>query len=193
MEMREDKRTVIIYVHPYEKSFNAAMLAQICDKLKADGVPYDVIDLYKDSFNPVYLPEELALFSRGEFLDPLVKKYQDLLRHARRVIFQFPVWWMEAPAMLKGFFDKVMLPGFGYTKEADGRLVPVLDIPETLVVSTSEAPTEVFTSYFEGYFIPFILGTIGMHGAEWLNCPGMTTGTDDNRIAFIETVLARLK
>ena len=190
--MKEDKRTVIIYVHPYEKSFNSAMLAEICGKLKADEVPFDVIDLYKENFNPVYLPEELALFSRGESLDPLVKKYQDILRGARRVIFQFPIWWMEAPAMLKGFFDKVMIPGFGYVKDEAGMLVPVLDIPETLVVTTSEAPTEVFTSYFEGYFIPFILGTVGMHGARWLNCPGMTTGTDADRMKFIETVLSRL-
>ena len=108
------------------------------------------------------------------------------------MIFQFPIWWMEAPAMLKGFFDKVMIPGFGYVKDEAGMLVPVLDIPETLVVTTSEAPTEVFTSYFEGYFIPFILGTVGMHGARWLNCPGMTTGTDADRMQFIETVLSRL-
>lgn len=31
-----------------------------------------------------------------------------------------------------------------------------------------------------------------MHGARWLNCPGMTTGTDADRMQFIETVLSRL-
>lgn len=56
--------------------------------------------------------------------------------------------------MLKGFFDKVMIPGFGYVKDEAGMLVPVLDIPETLVVTTSEAPTEVFTSYFEATSSP---------------------------------------
>ena len=188
----DKKHTVIIYAHPYEKSFNASMLDMIVGKLQDDGCSYDVIDLYKDGFDPVYYPDELELFSRGEFIDPLVGKYQEILRKARRVILQFPIWWMEAPAIMKGFFDKVMIPGFGYTKDADGRLVPVLDVPETFVVTTSEAPTEVFASYFEGYFNPFILGTIGFKNPRWLNCPGMTTGTDADRMQFVNALLAQL-
>ena len=188
----EQKHTVIIYAHPYEKSFNSALLAEIKGKLATEGCPCDVIDLYKDGFDPVYHPEELALFSKGGYLDPLVGKYQEVLRKARRVIFQFPIWWMEAPAILKGFLDKVMIPGFGYTKDADGKLVPVLDIPDTLVLTTSEAPTFVFASYFEEYFIPYILGTMGMTGARWLNCAGMTTGTDEERREFIGRVIAEL-
>ena len=49
-------------------------------------------------------------------------------------------------------------------------------------------PTEVFRPYFEGYFIPMALTTIGFNGAEWLNCPGMTSGTREQREEFIRKI-----
>lgn len=180
-------RTAIIYAHPYEKSFNAAILAEMQRALSDAGQECQVIDLYRDGFNPVYRPEELALFSRGQFLDPLVERYQKVLTGADRVVFLFPVWWGEAPAIVKGFFDKVMLPGFGYKIE-NGRMVPGLDVAKTLVVTTSEAPTAVFAQYFEGYFFNMTLATIGFRNAKWLNCPGMTTGTLDDRCNFLKKV-----
>lgn len=180
-------KTAIIYAHPYDKSFNAAILAEMQRALSGAGRTYQVIDLYRDGFNPVYRPEELALFSQGQFLDPLVERYQKALTGADQVIFLFPIWWGEAPAIVKGFFDKVMLPGFGYKVE-DGRMVPGLDIAKTLVVTTSEAPTAVFAPYFEGYFFNMALATIGFHNPQWLNCPGMTTGTVDDRRAFLQKV-----
>lgn len=184
-------KTTVVYAHPYEKSFNHAILDTVIEIIEAKGGEVDVLDLYADGFNPVYRPEELALFSRGEYLDPLIRRYHDSLRDASRVVFIFPVWWNEAPAIVKGFFDKVMLPGFGYKIE-DGAMKPVLDIPQTLVITTSEAPTELFAPYFRDYFIPMTLSTVGMRNACWLNCPGMTTGTVAERRAFLDGVASRL-
>lgn len=182
--MSKSNFTAIIYAHPYDKSFNHAILRNLEEKLSADHREYAVIDLYADGFNPVYRPEELALFSQGKYLDPLIENYHDILRRATQVVFIFPIWWGEAPAIVKGFFDKVMLPGFGYRIE-DGRMVPGLDVDRTLVISTSEAPTEAFKTYFEGYFIPSALTTIGFGNAKWMNCPGMTTGTLAQRQEFL--------
>lgn len=184
-------KTTVVYAHPYEKSFNHGILETVKAAIAAKGDELDVLDLYADGFNPVYQPQELAMFSRGEYLDPLTGRYHESLRGADRVIFIFPVWWNEAPAIVKGFFDKVMLPGFGY-KVVDGAMKPVLDIAQTLVITTSEAPTELFAPYFRDYFIPMTLGTVGMRNARWLNCPGMTSGTADDRRAFLATVASLL-
>lgn len=182
--------TLIIYAHPYGKSFNAALLNEMCKALTLKGEDVKVIDLYGDGFNPVFTTAELALFSRGESSDPLVKRYQEDLCHADRVIFQFPIWWGEPPAILKGFFDKVMLPGFGYVKR-DGKLMPGLDIKRTLVVTTSEAPTFVFEDYFK-YFKMMYLDTIGFNNYTWMNCPGMSTGTLEERRKFMADVVNAL-
>lgn len=65
-------KTTIIYAHPYEKSFNHAILERVQALLDAKGQAYQLIDLYADGFNPVFTKEELALFAEGKALDPLV-------------------------------------------------------------------------------------------------------------------------
>lgn len=55
----------IIYAHPWEGSFNHAILNTIIKNLEKKEVSYILIDLYKDQFNPVFTPKELSLFSSG--------------------------------------------------------------------------------------------------------------------------------
>ena len=45
-------QTLIIYAHPYEGSFNHAILEEVKAGLEASGRPYEVIDLYADGFDP---------------------------------------------------------------------------------------------------------------------------------------------
>lgn len=105
---------VLIYTHPYQESFNHAILEQM-EKIYAEqGQDYQVIDLYKDNFQPVLTAEQLKIYSSGKTSDPLVKHYQDLIREADELTFIYPIWWHNYPAMLKGFFDRVMLHGFAY-------------------------------------------------------------------------------
>lgn len=69
-------KTLIIYAHPYEHSFNHAILEKTISSLKSEGTEFSVIDLYAEEFNPSYSAEELRLFSSGRTQDPLVEKYQ---------------------------------------------------------------------------------------------------------------------
>ena len=80
-------KTTVVYAHPYEKSFNHGILETVKAAIAAKGDELDVLDLYADGFNPVYQPQELAMFSRGEYLDPLIGRYHESLRGADRVIF----------------------------------------------------------------------------------------------------------
>ena len=105
-------KTTIIYAHPYEKSFNHAILERVQALLDAKGQAYQLIDLYADGFNPVFTKEELALFAEGKALDPLVLQYQEALKESNRLIFIFPIWWANMPAIVKGFIDKVFLRTF---------------------------------------------------------------------------------
>lgn len=75
---------------------------------------------YEGSFNPVYSKEELALFNQGQVLDPSVQKYQQMIKESRRLIFIFPIWWADMPAIVKGFLDKVLLKQFAYVESKTG-------------------------------------------------------------------------
>lgn len=84
--------TLIIYAHPYDKSFNHAILENIEGTLVQSQERFNLVDLYKDHFNPAYTSEELVLFKDGKTTDPLVEQYQKFLTSTNHVIFIFPIW-----------------------------------------------------------------------------------------------------
>lgn len=102
------EQTLVIYCHPYDGSFNHAILDTVITGLQRKNVAFQIIDLYAENFIPVYTSAELALFNTGKTLDPLVSRYQKMLKKADRLIFITPVWWNDLPGMLKGFIDKTM-------------------------------------------------------------------------------------
>ena len=55
----------------------------------------------------------------------------------------------------------------------------------TVMISTSEAPTDVFKPYFMGYFADNVLATVGMKNVEWYNCPQTSHGPAENRENFL--------
>ena len=91
-----------------------------------------VSDLYAERFDPVagrhdftttadagvfHYQSEQALAAREGGFAPDLAREQARLRAADLVIFQFPLWWGGVPAILKGWFERVLAYGVGY---ADG-------------------------------------------------------------------------
>lgn len=181
--------TTVIYAHPYDQSFNHAILQRVEALLAAKGEAFRTVNLYTDGFNPVYTPEELALFNRGEALDPLVLRYQALLKESRRLIFIFPIWWTDMPAIVKGFLDKVLLKTFAYVETPAG-LRGLLAFHEVLAVTTSTAPT-FYLRYFCGNAIGgAMLGHtfkgVGAKRRRWVNCGRANLISGEKRQAFLE-------
>lgn len=107
----------IIIDHPWDRSFNYSVMGAFIEGLAENQHEVDVLDLNKDGFNPIISEQELALYAQGGFLDPKVKEYQDRLTTCEHVVFIFPIWWNVMPAALKGWMDKVLLPGFAFTTD----------------------------------------------------------------------------
>ena len=179
----------LIYAHPYPKSFNRAILDAMRGELAARNEEFYVIDLYADNFNPVMTEEELAAYTRGEYKDPAVAHYNEILDKTDKLALIFPIWWYDFPAILKGFFDKVMLPGSGYTSTPEG-LKAVRDIPETLVVTTSSASTaalvEKLGDAVNRVMIETTFRAVGLNGARWENFGEIGKSTEKSRKEFLE-------
>jgi len=107
-------KVLIVYAHPYEGSFNKAILDNTFEGLKHASHEVELINLNEEGFNPVFTREELAKYPDGEYLDPKVGEYLAKIKNAEHLIFIFPIWWGDAPAILKGFFDKVLLKNQTY-------------------------------------------------------------------------------
>ena len=75
----------IVFAHPWDGSFNKVILDQVVKKLDEIKEKYTVIDLNKDAFNPVMTEKELSLYSQGKSIDPLVLKYQEILKNTNEL------------------------------------------------------------------------------------------------------------
>lgn len=178
----------IIYGHPHAGSFNHAILETVLAKLYEKGVSANLIDLYADNFDPAIREADLELYSAGLTTDSLSQKYMSLLGRTNVAIFVYPVWWGTEPAIIKGFYDNVLLKGFAWSYSEDGKLVPLLHIKKTIIFTTSEAPCAFFAPYFEKYLPEHVFNEVGMYDVSWHNLDSVTSADGTGRKRFLELV-----
>lgn len=122
-------RSTILWVlaHPDPASLNGALFRHSVDRLEKTGHEVITSDLYAMGWSPVLSPEDITpaphpfrpshdirqAYAEGR-LAPDVAEEQDKLRAADAVVLQFPMWWYSVPAILKGWFDRVLTAGFAF-------------------------------------------------------------------------------
>ncbi len=179
----------IIFAHPWHGSFNKSILNSVTETLDKKKNEYTVIDLNKDGFNPVMTEEELALYSQGKSIDPLVEKYQEILKRTDELILIFPIWWMSMPAILKGFFDKTMVKGFAYEDSKTGITGLLNNIKTAKIITTAEAPKFLLHISGFGFTIKKAnLGGIGVKNTKWIHYSLRAKGKAEDRKQFLEKV-----
>ena len=122
-------RVLIVHAHPEPKSFNGAMTDTAVAALAKAGHEVVVSDLYAAGFKAVadrddFVPpadtgyfkvqaEQAAAIIAGTQARDIAAEQEKLL-WSEAVVFQFPLWWFSVPAVLKGWFDRVLGSGFAY-------------------------------------------------------------------------------
>lgn len=125
----ESLKVFIVYAHHEPSSFNAALLRSGADALRAAGHEVRISDLYAMGFDPVsdrrnflttldaarlkQQAEEKHASETGGFA-PSLSAEMDKVDWCDVLVFQFPVWWLGMPAILKGWVDKVFAVGRAY-------------------------------------------------------------------------------
>lgn len=104
-------RTLIILAHPSPESFAAAACREVEATLAARGHDVGVCDLYANGFDPVLPRAALARYLDAPANRAGVEPYVESLLAAEALALVYPVWHDGPPAILKGYFDRVFLPG----------------------------------------------------------------------------------
>lgn len=119
-------RILVLYAHPVETSFSAALHDVAVRALRGRGHDVDDCDLYAEKFDPILTREERVAYNDVSVNRRNVGPYVDRLLAAEALVFSFPVWNMGFPAILKGFVDRVFIPGVSFTLKENGDYVPTL-------------------------------------------------------------------
>ena len=122
-------KVLIVHAHPEPKSFTAALRDQAVATLEAQGHEVQVSDLYAMNWNPVAGADDFSSRENPEYLvyaleqrlgvksqslAPDIQQELDKLLWADLLILNFPIFWFSAPAMLKGWIDRVLVSGICY-------------------------------------------------------------------------------
>lgn len=135
-------RALVVFAHPCPESFSASLHRVVVDSLSAKGWDVDDCDLNAEGFNPVLSESERRGYHDvGPNIEP-VAGYVERLRAAQALVLVFPVWNFGYPAILKGFFDRVFLPGVSFRLE-DGRVKPNLTHIRKLAAVTTYGGTRM--------------------------------------------------
>ena len=119
-------RVFILYANPVVASFGATLHKQVVTTLRSRGHEIDDCDLYAESFNPVMGEQERMRYHNADLNRAPIAAYADRLLAAEALVLIYPVWNEGFPAILKGFFDRVFIPGVSFKIGPDGAAIPNL-------------------------------------------------------------------
>jgi NAD(P)H dehydrogenase (quinone) len=109
------KRVLVILGHPRADSFCGALAGAYAEGARAAGAAVEVLELGSLAFDPVLRHG----FATEQPLEPDLRRAQAAIAGADELVVVHPTWWGGPPALLKGFVDRVFLPGFAFRYRED--------------------------------------------------------------------------
>lgn len=185
-------RVLVVYAHPLPDSFDADVHRTALTALQAAGHEVDDLDLYAENFQPVLTAEERRNYHDETRNRVPVAPYVERVQQADAIVFVFPTWCSGVPAILKGWFDRVLIPGVAFTMK-NGEPQPALtNIRRVVGVSTygqtwwevrllvSDLPRRYITRFFRTM--------TGLVPATYLALYDMNHATPKRRRRFLDRV-----
>jgi putative NADPH-quinone reductase len=192
-------KSLVVVAHPCADGFAHSAADAAVVGLRQAGHEVDVIDLYADGFSATMSHEErVAYHGEQPILDPQVADHAARLQRAEIVVFVYPTWWSGLPAILKGWLERVMVPGVGFRfDECSGKVRPGLRQVRRIVGITTWGSPRPYALLVNDNGRRILSRAFRMScGVRarplWLALYGMNTADDDRRRAFLTEIEHRL-
>ena len=186
-------RILYIYCHPLPESFHAAIRVKALDALARAGHQVDLLDLYAENFNPVLSEDARRHYHDTSQNQTGLESYVERLNSAEAIVLQFPTWCFGLPAMLKGFFDRMIMPGVAFDLSDPAHVKPTLrnikriigivtyGRPRTMALWMSDPPRKFVKRYVRWF-------TGGKARADYYALYHLNVATDAQRAAFMAKI-----
>lgn len=139
------KKILLILGHSDARGFCGKIFSEYLGSAQEAGFEIKTIKLGELKFDPILHKG----YREIQELEADLKNSQEMILWADHLVFIFPTWWSSFPAILKGFVDRVFLPGFGFHFEKDAFLQKKLLKGKTAhLIITMDAPIFIYRWYF---------------------------------------------
>lgn len=109
------RTALVVVAHPRRDSLTAHIAELAARRLTAAGYRIDLLDLHAENFDPRMIAADLPEWgNRDKTYSPDAETHMQRILAADVIVPVFPVYWMQVPAILKGWIDRVWNYGFAY-------------------------------------------------------------------------------
>ncbi len=185
---------LVVCAHPRPGSYTHAVTDAAVRGFTRAGHDVTTLDLYALGFAPAMTTAERAAYHGEEpLLDPLTREHAALVQRAEMLVFIYPTWWSGPPAILKGWLERVFVPGVAFRFDDRGKVRPALTHVRRIVgVSTYGSPWTYIKLLQDGgrrMLTRALRMNCGLRTpTTWLGLYSIDTLGDAERRAFLDRV-----
>lgn len=190
---------LVVHAHPSADSYSAALYRTAVRALESAGHSVTGISLYEEGFEArMSTDERRAYETDAPVLDAQVARHVELVKAAQMLVFVYPTWWFGLPAILKGWLERVLVPGVGFVldpsthkvKRGLGKVRRIVGIttygsPRWSIRFATDGGRRTLTRALRLLCHP-------LARTRWLGLYGIDTSTDDQRLEFLSKVEASM-
>ena len=191
-------RALVVVANPDPASYGHALAEAAAAGLRAGGHDVAHLDLYAIGFRAAMSPDDRRAYEADHpIIDPIVAEHAELVRRAELLVFVYPTWWSGLPAILKGWLERVMVPGVGFRFDADGRVRPGLTHVRRIVGIATYGSPRAYVAAINDNGRRTLTRTLRLSCGWrarplWLGLYRMDTRDDADRAAFLTRVHDRM-
>ena len=139
------KKILVINGHPTKNSFCDALCKAYTSAASSQGNDLVLLNLYELEFTINFKNG----YSKKEDSEKDILFAQEKIKWADHIVIVHPVWWGSVPALLKGFFDSTLLPGFAFKYRKEGVFWDKLLSGRTgRIIYTTDTPVWIYNLFF---------------------------------------------
>ena len=183
------KNLLIINGHPNPKSYCRAVCEAYEAGAQSAGHQVQVLHLHELAFDLRFTNG----YKKPLVVEPDIAHAQDLIRQADHIVLVHPVWWGSVPALLKGFLDATLLPGFAFQYKKDSPLWDKLLKGKTAsIIYTADTPPWIYHWVFGAPSVQMlrkrVLGFCGIKTTEVKALGPLRHSSPEKRLLWLTEV-----
>jgi NAD(P)H dehydrogenase (quinone) len=192
-------RVVVVVAHPDPASFTHAIAATARAALVDGGHEVTTLDLYDEEFRTAMSHDErMAYHGDRPILDPVAERHAGIVKQAEALVFIYPTWWSTMPAILKGWLERVLVPGVGFVFDENQHVRRGLtNVHHLIGISTYGAQWRDVKAIHDNGRRTLLralrLNTALLTRRSWLGLYAMDTRTAEQRTAFLGRVERKMR